>query len=172
MIGEIVMLFRRIPSRSEAAHAGRWDKSADRSFEVRGKTLGIVGYGNIGSQLSTMAEAMGMRVIYYDVSDKLRHGNTEPVATLHDLLGLSDVVSLHVPETPATAGMIGPAEIAAMRPGGYPDQQQPRHGGGYGRAGGRAAQRTPKRRGRGRVPGRARQRRGGVRLAAAGPCRT
>jgi D-3-phosphoglycerate dehydrogenase / 2-oxoglutarate reductase len=119
VIGEIVMLFRRVPTRSEAAHAGRWDKSADRSFEVRGKTLGIVGYGNIGSQLSTMAEAMGMRVIYYDLSDKLRHGNTEPVPTLTDLLAQSDVVSLHVPETPATAGMIGAAEIAAMRRGAY-----------------------------------------------------
>jgi D-3-phosphoglycerate dehydrogenase / 2-oxoglutarate reductase len=119
VIGEIVMLLRRIPSRSEAAHARLWDKSADRSFEVRGKTLGIVGYGNIGSQLSTMAEAMGMRVIYYDLSDKLRHGNTEPVATLNDLLALSDVVSLHVPETPGTAGMIGAAEIAAMRRGAY-----------------------------------------------------
>ncbi len=119
VIGEIVMLLRRVTTRSEAAHAGRWDKSADRSFEVRGKTLGIVGYGNVGSQLSTLAEAMGMSVIYYDVSDKLRHGNTEPVATLHALLGQADVVSLHVPETPQTVGMIGAAEIAAMRPGSY-----------------------------------------------------
>jgi D-3-phosphoglycerate dehydrogenase len=119
VIGEIVMLLRRIPSRSEAAHAGRWEKSADRSFEVRGKILGIVGYGSIGSQLSTLAEAMGMRVIYYDTSDKLRHGNTEPVATLGELLAASDVVSLHVPERPETAGMIGAAEIAAMRPGAY-----------------------------------------------------
>ena len=86
VIGEIVMLLRRITSRSEAAHAGRWDKSPDRSYEVRGKTLGIVGYGSIGSQLSTMAEAMGMRVIYYDVTDKLRHGNTEPAGSLHELL--------------------------------------------------------------------------------------
>jgi D-3-phosphoglycerate dehydrogenase len=119
VIGEIVMLLRRIPGRSEAAHAGRWDKSADRSFEVRGKILGIVGYGSIGSQLSNMAEAMGMRVIYYDVTDKLRHGNTEPAGSLHDLLATADVVSLHVPETPATEGMIGAAEIAAMRPGAY-----------------------------------------------------
>ncbi len=119
VIGEIVMLLRRITSRSEAAHAGRWEKSADRSFEVRGKVLGIVGYGSIGSQLSTLAEAMGMRVIYYDTSDKLRHGNTEPVATLGELLAASDVVSLHVPERPETAGMIGTAEIAAMRPGAY-----------------------------------------------------
>jgi D-3-phosphoglycerate dehydrogenase len=119
VIGEIVMLLRRITSRSEAAHAGGWEKSAENSYEVRGKTLGIIGYGSIGSQLSTMAEAMGMRVVYYDTSDKLRHGNTEPVASLAELLGQCDVVSLHVPETPETAGMIGAAEIAMMRPGAF-----------------------------------------------------
>jgi D-3-phosphoglycerate dehydrogenase len=118
-IGEVVMLFRRIFPRSAAAHAGVWDKSATDSMEVRGKTLGIVGYGNIGSQLSNLAEAMGMRVIYFDQTDKLRHGNTEPTATLKELLAQSDVVSLHVPETPATAGMIGAAELAAMKKGGY-----------------------------------------------------
>jgi D-3-phosphoglycerate dehydrogenase len=119
VIGEIVMLLRRITSRSEGAHAGRWEKSAERSFEVRGKTLGIVGYGSIGSQLSTLAEAMGMSVIYYDTSDKLRHGNTEPVNSLMELLAQSDVVSLHVPERPETVDMIGAAEIAAMRPGAF-----------------------------------------------------
>ncbi len=118
-IGEIVMLLRRITTRSAEAHRGGWDKSAVGSFEVRGKVLGIVGYGNIGSQLSTIAEAMGMRVIYYDRTNKLRHGNTESVATLGELLGRSDVVTLHVPDTPATRGMIGANEIAAMRPGGY-----------------------------------------------------
>lgn len=119
VIGEIVMLLRRILPRSIAAHDGGWDKSATDSREVRGKTLGIVGYGNIGSQLSTLAEAMGMRVIYYDHTDRLRHGNTEPIDTLRELLAHSDVVSLHVPETPATAGMIGAAEIRAMKPGAY-----------------------------------------------------
>lgn len=118
-IGEIVMLLRRIPDRSRSAHEGGWDKSAHGSFEVRGKTLGIIGYGNIGSQLSNIAEAMGMRVIYYDHTDRLRHGNTEPVDSLTALLGNCDVVSLHVPETPATHGMIGKAEIAAMRKGSY-----------------------------------------------------
>jgi D-3-phosphoglycerate dehydrogenase len=118
-IGEIVMLLRRIPDRSRSAHDGGWDKSANGSFEVRGKTLGIIGYGNIGSQLSTIAEAMGMRVIYYDQTDRLRHGNTEPVDSLQTLLGNCDIVSLHVPETPATHGMIGKAEIAAMRRGSY-----------------------------------------------------
>jgi D-3-phosphoglycerate dehydrogenase len=119
VIGEIVMLLRRIPARSISAHAGGWDKSAKGSFEVRGKTLGIVGYGNIGSQLSNLAEAMGMRVIFHDLTDRLRHGNTEPVDTLQNLLAQSDVVSLHVPETPVTHGMIGEAEIRAMKKGAY-----------------------------------------------------
>jgi D-3-phosphoglycerate dehydrogenase len=119
VIGEIVMLLRRIFPRSVQAHEGGWDKSAKDSLEVRGKTLGIVGYGNIGSQLSNLAEAMGMRVVYFDHTDKLRHGNTEPVESLHELLRISDVVSLHVPETPATANMIGRDEIAAMKPGAY-----------------------------------------------------
>src|SRR5438034_3749550 len=107
VIGEIVMLLRRIFPRSVSAHEGGWDKSATGSREVRGRTLGIIGYGNIGSQLSTLAEAIGMRVIYFDRTDKLRHGNTEPVEKLEELLAQSDVVSLHVPETPETAGMIG-----------------------------------------------------------------
>jgi D-3-phosphoglycerate dehydrogenase len=119
VIGEIVMLLRRVFPRSVSAHAGRWDKSAQDSHEVRGKTLGIVGYGNIGSQLSNLAESMGMRVIFVDVADKLRHGNTEPAANLAELLHVSDVISLHVPETPQTFRMIGAAEIAAMKPGAY-----------------------------------------------------
>ena len=119
VVGEIVMLLRRIIPKTVGAHAGLWEKSAINSHEVRGKTLGIVGYGNIGSQLSYLAEAMGMTVIYYDHTDKLRHGNTEPVESLRELLARSDVVSLHVPETPATHGMIGAAEIAAMKPGSY-----------------------------------------------------
>lgn len=118
-LAEIVMLMRRIFPRSVSAHAGGWDKSATDSHEVRGKTLGIVGYGNIGSQLSYLAESFGMRVIYYDHTDKLRHGNTEPSQSLQELLAVSDVVSLHVPETPATQGMIGEAEIRAMKPGAY-----------------------------------------------------
>lgn len=118
-IAEVVMLFRRIFPRSVSAHAGGWDKSASGSREVRGKTLGIIGYGNIGSQLSNLAEAMGMRVIYFDQTDKLRHGNTEAVETLEQLLAQSDVVSLHVPETPATANMIGQRQISAMKDGAY-----------------------------------------------------
>ncbi|MGX7704284.1 phosphoglycerate dehydrogenase [Methylobacterium sp. Gmos1] len=119
VIGEIVMLLRRIVPRSVSAHVGGWDKSANGSFEVRGKTLGIVGYGNIGSQLSNLAEAMGMRVIFHDLTDRLRHGNTEPVDSLDTLLAQSDVVSLHVPETASTHNMIGEAEIRAMKPGSY-----------------------------------------------------
>jgi len=119
VIGEIVMLLRRIIPKTVGAHAGRWEKSATDSHEVRGKTLGIVGYGNIGSQLSYLAEAMGMRVIFYDLTDKLRRGNTEPTESLAELLAESDVVTLHVPETPATHRMIGAAEIAAMKPGAY-----------------------------------------------------
>lgn len=118
-IGEIVMLMRRIFPRSVAAHSGGWDKSAAGSREVRGKTLGIVGYGNIGSQLSNLAESMGMRVVFFDLTDKLRHGNTEPTASLDELLAISDVVSLHVPETPQTFGMIGQREIAQMKPGAF-----------------------------------------------------
>ncbi|MGA9088353.1 MAG: phosphoglycerate dehydrogenase [Bradyrhizobium sp.] len=119
VIGEIVMLLRRIFPRSMAAHEGAWDKSATDSHEVRGRTLGIVGYGNIGSQLSMLAEAMGMKVIFFDHTDRLRHGNTEPVETLQELLAQSDIVSLHVPETPATAGMIGEAELRLMKPGSF-----------------------------------------------------
>jgi D-3-phosphoglycerate dehydrogenase len=119
VIGEIVMLLRRILPRSTAAHDGGWDKSADGSREVRGRTLGIIGYGNIGSQLSMLSEAMGMRVIYYDHTDRLRHGNTEPVESLEALLSQSDIVSLHVPETPATHGMIGDAQLRLMQRGSY-----------------------------------------------------
>ena len=119
VIGEIVMLFRRIFDRSVSAHQGGWDKSANGSFEVRGKTLGIVGYGNIGSQLSNLAESMGMRVIYHDVTDKLSHGMAEPSGTLDLLLDQADVVSLHVPENPSTHMMVGEKEIRAMKKGAY-----------------------------------------------------
>ncbi len=119
VIGEIVMLLRQIVPRSNGAHVGAWMKSAIGSREVRGKTLGIVGYGNIGSQLSTLAEAMGMRVLYHDRTDKLRHGNSEPAASLGALLAASDIVTLHVPDTAETAGMMGAAAIAAMKPGAY-----------------------------------------------------
>lgn len=116
-MAEIVMLLRRIFPRSTGAHEGGWDKSANGSHEVRGKTLGIVGLGNIGSQLAILAEAMGMRVVYFDTQDKLRHGNVEPAETLDALLARADVVTLHVPETASTANMIGARELAVMKPG-------------------------------------------------------
>ena len=116
-MAEIIMLMRRIFPKSLSAHAGGWDKSAVGANEVRGKVLGIVGYGNIGSQLAVIAEVMGMRVIYYDHTDKLRHGNVEPADSLDELLAKADVVTLHVPETPATQGMIGARELARMKKG-------------------------------------------------------
>ena len=119
VMGEIVMLMRGILPKSDAAHRGEWIKSAANSWEVRGKTLGIVGYGNIGAQLGIVAESFGMRVRYYDHTDKLPLGNAQPAKTLTALLGESDVISLHVPETVETAGMIGAAEIQAMRKGSF-----------------------------------------------------
>ncbi|GBQ24895.1 D-3-phosphoglycerate dehydrogenase [Acetobacter estunensis NRIC 0472] len=119
VMGEIVMLLRRIFPRSVGCHEGLWNKSATNSWEVRGKTLGIVGYGSIGSQLSVLAEAFGMRVIYYDVVDKLGHGNATACDSLETLLGESDVVSLHVPQLPSTKNMIGAEQIAQMKPGSF-----------------------------------------------------
>jgi D-3-phosphoglycerate dehydrogenase len=116
VLGEIIMLSRQVFARSSACHRGLWHKSADGSHEVRGKTLGIVGYGHIGSQLSVLAEALGMQVRYFDILAKLPLGNAQPCATLHELLGQADFVSLHVPDTELTRGMIGEDELAAMRP--------------------------------------------------------
>jgi D-3-phosphoglycerate dehydrogenase len=110
------MLLRGILDKSNAAHRGGWDKSAANAWEMRGKTLGIIGYGNIGSQLSVLAEAFGMRVLYHDHSAKLPHGNAQQAGSLNDLLAGSDVVSIHVPETPETVGMIGAAQLARMKP--------------------------------------------------------
>jgi D-3-phosphoglycerate dehydrogenase / 2-oxoglutarate reductase len=119
VIGEIVMLLRSIPDKSRQAHTGKWLKTAKNSYEMRGKTLGIVGYGHIGSQLSILAEAMGMQVRYYDIENKLAMGNARPAATLDELLQVSDVVSLHVPATQQTKNMIGERQLKAMKPGSY-----------------------------------------------------
>ena len=119
VLGEIIMLSRQVFARSQACHRGLWHKSADGSHEVRGKTLGIVGYGHIGSQLSVIAEALGMHVRYHDVLAKLPLGNAQPCGSLHELLGLSDFVTLHVPDTELTRGMIGAAELAVIRRGAY-----------------------------------------------------
>ena len=118
IIGLAVMLIRRIPDKNAAAHRGEWLKEAKGSFELRGKTLGIVGYGNIGSQVSNLAEAMGMQVIYYDVATKLPHGNAKQVADLKELLKRSHIVTLHVPSTPQTRGMVDASAIKSMRKGG------------------------------------------------------
>ncbi len=115
VLAEIVMLMRGIPAKNAAAHRGRWMKSARDAFEVRGKTLGIVGYGHIGSQLGILAEGLGMRVLYHDIVRKLPLGNAEPAGDLDEVLAQSDVVSLHVPDTERTRGMIDSAELARMK---------------------------------------------------------
>jgi D-3-phosphoglycerate dehydrogenase len=117
VMGEIICLLRGVFPKSVAAHAGDWSKSAAGYREVRGRTLGIVGYGNIGSQLSVLAEGFGMRVIYWDVVAKLPLGNASRCGSLDELLHWSDIVTMHVPETQATEGMIGAAEIAKMKAG-------------------------------------------------------
>jgi D-3-phosphoglycerate dehydrogenase len=119
IIAEIVMLARQLGDRSSEVHTGAWKKVAAGCYEVRGKTLGIIGYGHIGSQLGVLAEAFGMRVLFFDVGTKLPMGNNRSVPTLHELLAESDFVSLHVPETPQTKNMIGAVEIAKMRAGSY-----------------------------------------------------
>ena len=117
MIGEMILLMRGIPEKSALAHKGIWRKSAEGSYEVRGKILGIVGYGHIGAQLSILAESMGMQVRFFDVEKKLAIGNAQPCRSLDELLHTSDVVSLHVPDTPQTRDMIGTREIERMKPG-------------------------------------------------------
>jgi len=117
VLAEAIMLLRGIPEKNARAHQGGWLKSAKNSHEARGKTLGIVGYGSIGAQLSVLAESLGFNVIYYDVITKLGMGNANQVASLEQLLARSDVVSLHVPDLPATRWMIGEKEIAAMKQG-------------------------------------------------------
>ncbi|WP_417420736.1 phosphoglycerate dehydrogenase [Halomonas sp.] len=117
VLAEAIMLLRGIPEKNARAHQGGWLKSAKNSHEARGKTLGIVGYGSIGAQLSVLAEALGFNVIYYDIITKLGMGNASQVASLDELLSRSDVVSLHVPDLPSTRWMIGAKEIAAMKPG-------------------------------------------------------
>ena len=115
VLAEAILLLRGIPQRNAAAHRGGWLKSADNAHEARGKTLGIVGYGSIGSQLSVLAEALGMQVIFCDVVTKLPLGNARQVPSLKALLAEADIVSLHVPELPSTQWMIGEDEIAAMK---------------------------------------------------------
>lgn len=116
-LAEIILLLRGIPQRNAAAHRGGWVKTATGSHEARGKCLGIVGYGHIGTQIGVLAEALGMRVLFYDIETKLALGNAQPLPTLEALLERADVVTLHVPETPQTFKMIGAEQLARMKPG-------------------------------------------------------
>src|SRR6185369_10089015 len=117
VIADVVMLSRHLGDRSREMHHGVWKKVATGSREVRGKTLGVVGYGHIGSQVSILAEALGMRVVFHDTSAKLPLGNSQPLKSLDSLLEQSDFVTLHVPETPQTRGMISAAQLARMKKG-------------------------------------------------------
>jgi D-3-phosphoglycerate dehydrogenase len=117
VLAEITFLLRGIPAKNALLHRGVWAKSADDAREVRGKTLGIVGYGNIGTQLSVMAEALGMDVCFYDIVTKLPLGNARMMPALEELLAASDVVTFHVPETPLTQGMMGGEQFALLKPG-------------------------------------------------------
>ena len=119
VIAEAILLLRGIPRRNAECHRGGWSKNATGSHEVRGKTLGIVGYGHIGTQVGLLAEALGMQVLFHDIETKLALGNARAATSLDDLLARSDVVTLHVPETAGTRGMIGAAQIARMRPGAH-----------------------------------------------------
>ncbi len=117
VLAQAILLLRGVPEKSAKAHRGQWLKSAKDSYEIRGKKLGIIGYGNIGTQFSVLAESLGMDVYFYDVVSKLSIGNAKQVASLKELLNLADVVSLHVPETPSTRYMFGAEQLAQMKPG-------------------------------------------------------
>jgi len=116
-LAEVIALMRRLTDRDKALHAGIWDKSADGAHEVRGRVLGIVGYGNIGTQLSVLAEALGMSVVFYDTAERLALGNARRLSSMDELLEMADVVTLHVDGRPGNAGLFGAAQFARMRPG-------------------------------------------------------
>lgn len=117
VLGQLLLLLRRIPEANAKAHRGIWDKQAKGCYEARGKKLGIIGYGHIGTQLGILAESIGMDVYFYDIENKLPLGNATQVRHLSELLNMSDVVSLHVPETESTKNMIGKHEFELMKPG-------------------------------------------------------
>ena len=119
VLAEIIMLLRGIPEKNAVQHRGGWMKSASNSYEVRGKTLGIVGYGHIGTQIGVLAEQLGMTVLFHDIENQLALGNARQTGSLAALLGAANVVSLHVPETPATRNMIDGAALARMKPGSH-----------------------------------------------------
>lgn len=117
VMGAAILLIRKIPDKSVAAHKGIWMKEAKGSYELRGKTLGIIGYGNIGSQVSVLAEALGMKVIFYDIETKLPLGNAMDMKTLKDVMGAADVITLHVPETPQTKNLINRKSLKYCKDG-------------------------------------------------------
>ena len=119
VIAEIVMLMRGIPEKNAQAHRGVWQKSPKDAYEVRGKTLGIIGYGHIGSQVGVLAEALGMQIVYYDTENKLSFGNARQLKKLADVLKVADVVTLHVPDVPQTRNMIGFDELRTMKKGAH-----------------------------------------------------
>lgn len=119
VIAQMISLARNLGDRNMQAHEGKWNKSAKGCFEVRGKVLGIIGYGHIGSQLSVLAESLGLHVIYYDIIKKLPLGNSKSTESLEELLKYSDFVTLHVPETPQTKNMISQKELALMKKGAF-----------------------------------------------------
>ena len=116
-IGMIISLTRRMTVKNSVLHRGIWDKTAKNAHELRGRTLGLIGYGNIGTQLSVLAEAMGMRVVFYDTEEKLALGNAEPASSMAEVLRQSDVVSIHVDGAPQNAGLVGAEQFAQMKPG-------------------------------------------------------
>lgn len=117
VLGQVLLLLRGIPEKNALAHRGIWKKSAENSYEARGKRLGIIGYGHIGTQLGIIAENLGMRVYFYDIENKLSLGNATQVHTMTELLNKCDVISLHVPETNETKNMMGKEEFDRMKPG-------------------------------------------------------
>ncbi|WP_413731967.1 phosphoglycerate dehydrogenase [Sodalis sp. RH20] len=117
VLGEMLLMIRGVPEANAKAHRGQWNKQASGSYEARGKKLGIIGYGHIGTQLSILAEGLGMQVFYYDIESKLSLGNARQVDSLPELLGMCDVVSLHVPDTQSTRNMMGKEEFGHMKPG-------------------------------------------------------
>lgn len=117
VIGAAIMLLRRVPDKDKAAHNGLWAKDSKQSYELRGKTMGIIGYGNIGMQVSVMAEVLGMKVIYYDEQTRLPLGNAENAKSIKELMGISDVVTLHMPETPTTKNFINKTTLKNFKKG-------------------------------------------------------
>ncbi|WP_413737114.1 phosphoglycerate dehydrogenase [Sodalis sp. RH21] len=117
VLGEMLLMIRGVPEANAKAHRGQWNKQAAGSYEARGKKLGIIGYGHIGTQLGILAEGLGMQVFFYDIESKLPLGNAQQIDSLEELLNLSDVVTLHVPDTLSTRNMMGKAEFAQMKPG-------------------------------------------------------